>query len=129
VHAQVEVEQEFEELNEQLFHAQQKVHELQQSLTESEAKRCAFCVHGATPPVPPFNCGQAVALALLWLEAIGCVIWIANTLLERRRCLLWSVRDLHPSHPDTLLLIVLQMSCRRQMESAKLLAQAKLRAH
>lgn len=71
MHAQVEVEQEFEELNEQLFHAQQKVHELQQSLTESEAKRCAFCVHGATPPVPPFNCGQAVALALLWLEAIG----------------------------------------------------------
>jgi hypothetical protein len=37
----MEVEQEFEELNEQLFNAQQRVHELQQSLNESEAKRCA----------------------------------------------------------------------------------------
>ena len=34
------MEQEFEELNAQLFNAQQKVHELQQSNTESEAKRC-----------------------------------------------------------------------------------------
>lgn len=36
---QMEVEQEFEELNEQLFNAQQRVHEQQQSLNESEAKR------------------------------------------------------------------------------------------
>ena len=38
---QVEVEAEFEDLSAQLFEAQQKVHELQQSLTESDAKRCA----------------------------------------------------------------------------------------
>ncbi len=47
----MEVEQEFEELNEQLFNAQQRVHEQQQSLNESEAKRWA-----ADPPfysVPP----------------------------------------------------------------------------
>lgn len=47
---QVEVEQEFEELNEQLFNAQQRVHELQQSLTESEAKRCALIPCGSVPP-------------------------------------------------------------------------------
>ena len=58
---QVEVEAEFEDLSAQLFEAQQKVHELTQSLTESDAKRCFLkepdamqrCSHVAVVLGPP----------------------------------------------------------------------------
>ena len=65
----MEVEAEFEDLSAQLFEAQQRVHEQAQSLTESEAKRCAH---------------RAVSLAsVAWLNEVLFPWWLGRFVSER----------------------------------------------
>ena len=72
---QMEVEQEFEELNQQLFNAQQRVHEQQQSLNESEAKRWAADTPYYSVPSAALHCrclDAAQRTAVLPTACPGC---------------------------------------------------------